>query len=1099
MAIFVGSSRKSDNWGEDFVLKKCIQYFDDLCIVYRNRELFGTQFDICILIPNQGIIIIEVKAWKPESILRVENGDVIILKTSDGETPQNPTKQARGYMFSMKNKIRQRTGKLTYVLPLVCFPLLSTNDYMQKGIQPVCEFETTLLSDDLNDAGSFFEKINLAMRNGYRSFTHLDPFTPEFMLQVRQVFESVIEINTPHRPIKEQEYLINEKSHARYSLLYYIPAEQEISEEQIQRLIRNYLLGLKIILIVCSANLLSRVLTALYVALQTHGLCCRGDNLALSLDESNSAPFDLENAKEAFRTYNFLAYLCDETTVASAMYYCIEDGVFPNRETRDFFEKLGAQTPFNFEQYQIEHADYSQNIIARAGAGTGKTYTMISRIGYLCHMQPGNVREMADRIVMITFTNDTANNMKQKIKEYFNNYYLLTGDVDYLRFISCIDTMQISTIHSYAKKLISLLGQKLGYGYDISIKSGEYGRKQIIAEELDSYLQEQSKAHGRDYTEKLGYPVYKIQQNLLSIINSLHNKSVLVSELEEADFGKLTSESTGNEQELHKLFACLVPRIEKKYNEDLKDVNSVHLSTLMSTLSKCLSQEANIERLKRMQIGTPQFMFVDEFQDTDDTQIAALLTLANCLNYKMFVVGDIKQCIYRFRGAEEKAFDRLPKSGTTQGIWCEYSLNKNFRTDARLLNLFDKSFSNWGNNEKQYGKLLEYSAEDRLIGTKHYNTSYPTDRFYRKLLASNESMRMDTLFQEINRLLTRINFEMDHGRKYTAKERTIAIHVRENWQAEMIRQAGQRRGITILTNTGGDLYKREPALDMLTLANALLHYDEPDYLYALVTSYLIGDGVSKSYLYQLRKEKKASNWRKSKKAVDATIAKELQTQIDRRLAGSKLQWDKLVQDLRVQPVMQVMRRIYAVLKPWYNYAEDHPDGQDYYRQNVDLLFEELLTSVNTDSLTINSLVDILQTNIATSKNVDSRLPEQHNNEITIECITVHKSKGLEYGAVILPFCSYPIDQLKRADLHLAVYKNGDKYCIGYKLKIAEKHTLENDFFDKHEEEEERMREEMRILYVAMTRAIYSFSWICIDNKNNRNWQSMIWEEHPNAI
>ena len=119
---------------------------------------------------------------------------------------------------------------------------------------------------------------------------------------------------------------------------------------------------------------------------------------------------------------------------------------------------------------------------------------------------------------MITFTNDAANHMKQKIKEYFNNYYLLTGDVDYLRFISCIDTMQISTIHSYAKKLISLLGQELGYGYDISIKAGEYGRKQIIAEELDLYLQEQGKAHGKDYTEKLKYPVYKIQQNLLSII-----------------------------------------------------------------------------------------------------------------------------------------------------------------------------------------------------------------------------------------------------------------------------------------------------------------------------------------------------------------------------------------------------------------------------------------------------------------------------------------------------------------------------------------------------------------------------------------------------
>lgn len=181
MAIFVGSSRKSNNWGEDFVLEKCLDYFDHSCIVYRNREVFGTQFDICVLVPNQGVIIIEVKAWKPESILRVENGDAIILKTPDGELPQNPTKQARGYMFSMKNKIRQRTGKLPYVLPLACFPLLSEADYVQKGIQPVCEYETTLLADDLNDAGSFFKKINLAMRNGYRSLMHLDSFNLAFM------------------------------------------------------------------------------------------------------------------------------------------------------------------------------------------------------------------------------------------------------------------------------------------------------------------------------------------------------------------------------------------------------------------------------------------------------------------------------------------------------------------------------------------------------------------------------------------------------------------------------------------------------------------------------------------------------------------------------------------------------------------------------------------------------------------------------------------------------------------------------------------------------------------------------------------------------
>lgn len=95
MALFVGSNPKSDSWGEDYVLEKCIEYFDSSCVIYRNREVFGTQFDICVLIPNQGIAVIEVKAWKAESIIRVENGDSIVIRTETGaEEHYNPTKQA---------------------------------------------------------------------------------------------------------------------------------------------------------------------------------------------------------------------------------------------------------------------------------------------------------------------------------------------------------------------------------------------------------------------------------------------------------------------------------------------------------------------------------------------------------------------------------------------------------------------------------------------------------------------------------------------------------------------------------------------------------------------------------------------------------------------------------------------------------------------------------------------------------------------------------------------------------------------------------------------------------------------------------------------
>ncbi len=102
---------------------------------------------------------------------------------------------------------------------------------------------------------------------------------------------------------------------------------------------------------------------------------------------------------------------------------------------------------------------------------------MVSRIGFICYTQSPNLQNMADRIVMITFTNEAADQMKEKLKSYFENCYLLTSQVDYLTMISHIDHMQISTIHSYAKKVIAQLGTEFGYGIDVSITSSEFHRR----------------------------------------------------------------------------------------------------------------------------------------------------------------------------------------------------------------------------------------------------------------------------------------------------------------------------------------------------------------------------------------------------------------------------------------------------------------------------------------------------------------------------------------------------------------------------------------------------------------------------------------------
>ena len=158
-----------------------------------------------------------------------------------------------------------------------------------------------------------------------------------------------------------------------------------------------------------------------------------------------------------------------------------------------------------------------------------------------------------------------------------------------------------------------------------------------------------------------------------------------------------------------------------------------------------------------------------------------------------------------------------------------------------------------------------------------------------------------------------------------------------------------------------------------------------------------------------------------------------------------------------------------------------------------MLYEQLINACDIDRLTINTLQEHLHNCIVSQRPVDSRIPPSpEKDEISVQCITIHKAKGLEYGHVILPFCSASMDVIKKSQLHISAVKSGKKYHIGYQLNIGESAgTIQNSYYDEHTEKSEKSREEARILYVAMTRAIRSFSWIEIQGKQNLSWQNLI--------
>lgn len=1080
MAKLIGSEIITGNFGEDSLCKMLMDSFPDSYIIYRNRQVFGREFDMAMLIPNVGIVVFEIKGWRESTVLRIENGDTIIIKTEDGEAKSSPQKQVRGYRFAIERRLLQDLGAKPIVFCMVAFPQISQDCYTQKHLNVITEPQFTILKEDMASSAALQAKLAQAVNEV--QMWHRAPFNDEFMYNTRCLFEGDISRYTNGADLIEE---IEKYPQPAYSLFAFYPAGVPLTNAELTQLLESYNQGTKIYAVVGSNDQLKQIVGVVDKVLDKKCLFRTKGRLDVRYEATQKHYPSIDTVKGQFTAFN-----CSVTCLTGPAPYKafqIKDGVEENHH--DDLVALSNASGFNYEQFAVEHTPVDYNIVIRAGAGTGKTFTMISRIGYIAHTCAGSLLDLLDRVSMITFTNEAADQMRQKLKDFFLNYYLITENKSWLHLATKIDQMQISTIHSYAKSLVNSLGIEYGYGCDVSVTSSEFIRQTYVSKLINEYIVEKSKRM-IDFVDHLGMPMYMLVSNIVDFIQKLQNKSVDVGKLTPQNFGTLANDD--QDAELHDLLAYIIPRVEQEYQAQLLDENKIHLSSIMSLLQMLIFDKNCQKRIRQLKKTSPSYLFVDEFQDTDNTQIDILVMLCKLLESKLFVVGDVKQCIYRFRGATEEAFDQLPIKGNEEH-WKEYALRRNYRTDTQLLNLFDRSFRLWGESDKH---LLVYKPQrDQLLGTKMLNAGLPKNQYYHQLHTQTDDGRMEALFDEVKRIQQWIATDIKNGVKLSDEDKTIAILVRENWQAEAIKAEGKHRGFQIHTHTGGDLYQTTAAIDMLALVNALLHFDEPEYLFSLLASNFFGVSVPYSNLYKIRKKANDNFWAPEESRNDMRnyligCINDGLTKMPREFNT----WDSIVTALRTKPVLQMLYEIYASLKPERNYAKGNEWDRTYYRMNVDLLFEQVLAASNADNLTINSFAKSLNICIMSGVSVNSRIPPI-DNAATIQCITVHKSKGLEYGHVIVPYAGFRIDMLKRAKLNVSVTEDNNQICVGYAIEQPDtKNSYRNSFYNEQTEKDERSREEARILYVAMTRAIRSFSWIVQDNVRGLAWQSLVCTE-----
>ena len=425
---------------------------DNNFILYHNYEINGLEFDFLLIDKESYIYIIEVKDWNAIDILSVEDKKKIKYKDKANNIKyidENPVDQARSYKFNFINYIKEKIKLELKVIHLVCFPNINKAEFREKRLDIVSNEDITLLKEDFVDEESFKKKL-YSVSNKYKSEYKI--ITEEEVKIVRSIFENldIEEIDTNYK--KEETYThLKEvfKVNNAYSVVTYVKDFKNINKEKFyEKLKILWKNGTKVHFVSANKEVIEEFINYIKNNL---GYLSKYDEFKIKEDTKN--------------IYNLSTYYYPNKDMNNN--FCIVDG-----EYSDLKFELGLinnYTSFNKKQFDLEHSAVNEHIMVKAGAGSGKTYSMVSRITYLIYKHKYTPEEIEKKLFLITFTNEAADNMKERLKSYFISYYILTQKSEAFKFAESISRMNISTIHSLCKYIIDKFSSELSLGSSTKI------------------------------------------------------------------------------------------------------------------------------------------------------------------------------------------------------------------------------------------------------------------------------------------------------------------------------------------------------------------------------------------------------------------------------------------------------------------------------------------------------------------------------------------------------------------------------------------------------------------------------------------------------
>lgn len=737
----------------------------------------------------------------------------------------------------------------------------------------------------------------------------------------------------------------------------------------------------------------------------------------------------------------------------------IIDGVGIAQEQKQLVDWLDEKIPvFNAAQYRVEHAGIDSNIVVKASAGTGKTTVMVDRILYLMHTVPDlNMSE----IYMITFTNEATNQMNNRLQEMLLKKYALTGNQKYLSWLEQQSQMHISTIDSLAYDLFRRFGTSVGFGRDLGIQPLERERKNLIKDILSDQLNDK-----KNIASQLGMNYSDAGKVIDAYWKELTRKEYTISEVLRKDWGD-TEEGT-IPSNFQRILKAVLKQFEGKYAQLKLEENAISINDLLFDFGHYLLEE----RLDCKGLGM-KYLFVDEFQDTDATQIRTFARLVQTIHAKLFTVGDVKQSIYSFKGATDEAFEILEEE--MPGKLQVYSLRNNYRTCANIMKVMEEYFFAWSREG-----VLRYDE-----AVRPFNTNIGSVEM--ELIGSKSTIHTQTL-NIINAALSDLELDIRAGRKKVTDQTKVAVLVRGNKKAAEIAELCRKNGKTVVLNSDRPFFLSQAVRDFYALISSYIFAEQPVYTYNyLMTPYAVYDGVISVPEMEAEKEKPEG--------------------LAEYLSGflSQTQWHKYQREFRLRPVVAVLKDIvessnvienYIAMDKVKMYGEAWTEAKKnkqalidakMYQKNLDKLMEILQQRMDGEFATLYDLYVYLTLMIATNREEMEPDIDMVNDYTSVYIMTVHKSKGLEYDTVILPAMNNRLVPNERT----AILPGKDK--VAWTFEPGKSNQMKSRWYAELQQEaaQKGVKEETRMLYVAMTRAVNRLILLVNNWENYESWSSLI--------